>query len=150
MGRKRDWCWVEKTGPPYLLFQCLSGKLKPCLRPIPGSYIFLEPSAHFCVWGRHGNLGWPLIALLSIWKVITSHLRSLAYSGKCNLRDISSEVQISLALEGFKGPLEAWGLLQVCLPFCKSSTSWAGVKRLGRGRGSLGNGREGETTPRQV
>lgn len=78
---------------------------------------------HFCVWGRHSNLGWPLIAPLSIWKVIRSYLRPSAYSGKCNPRDISSEVQISLALGGSKGlwrlrsspgllaPLEACSLL---------------------------------------
>lgn len=100
--------------------------------------------------GRHNNLGWPLIAPLSIWKVIRSYLKPSANSGKCNLREVSSEVQISLALEGFKGPLEAWGLLQVCLPLCKPAASWAGVKRLGRVRDSLGNGREGETTPRWV
>lgn len=100
------------------------------------------------VWGRHSNLGWPLIAPLSIWKVIRSYLRPSANSGKCNLRDVSSEVQISLALEGFKGPLEAWGLFQVCLPLCKPVAFWAGVKRLGRVRGSLGNGSKGETTPR--
>lgn len=97
-------------------------------------------------WGGHNNLGWPLIALLSIWKVIRSYLKPSANSGKCNLRDISSEVQISLALEGFKGPLE--GLLQVCFLLCKPAASWAGVKRLRRVRDSLGNGREGETTPR--
>lgn len=60
------------------------------------------------------------MALLSLWKAIRDYLRSSAYSGgKCNLNDISSEVQISLALEGFKGAQEGWGLLQVCLPLYK-------------------------------
>lgn len=113
-------------------------------------HLFGALSAYLCLgWGGgHNHLGWPLIAPLSIWKVIRSYLKPSANSGKCNLRDISSEVQISLALEGFKGPLEAWGLLQVFLLLCKPAASWAGVKRLGRVRDSLGNGREGETTPR--